>query len=93
MERLRECSTIGCFVFLDQTRHDINDTLTVLGCTLFSEVAAGQCNAVTAWTKVVNVYSTEFGVLKSIFYFLFFILHYVLRLQVLLTFFSPQQLY
>ncbi|KAK4139453.1 uncharacterized protein C8A04DRAFT_33052 [Dichotomopilus funicola] len=31
-------STIGRFVFLDQTRHDVNDTLTVLDCALFSRV-------------------------------------------------------
>ncbi|KAK3933525.1 hypothetical protein QBC46DRAFT_414706 [Diplogelasinospora grovesii] len=38
MERLRSLSTIGRFVFLDQTRHDVNDTVTVLGCTLFSRI-------------------------------------------------------
>jgi len=46
MERLRAHSTIGRFVFLDQTRHDINDTLTVLGCTLFSRITAEQATEV-----------------------------------------------
>ncbi|KAI1092569.1 hypothetical protein F5B19DRAFT_483201 [Rostrohypoxylon terebratum] len=46
MERLRARSTIGRFVFLDQTRYDLNDTLTVLGCTLFSNVSLEQFAAV-----------------------------------------------
>ncbi|KAJ5458444.1 hypothetical protein N7475_009832 [Penicillium sp. IBT 31633x] len=29
----------GLFVFLDQTRHDVSPNLTVLGCTLFSQVS------------------------------------------------------
>ncbi|KAI1399067.1 hypothetical protein F4819DRAFT_488969 [Hypoxylon fuscum] len=40
IERLRMTSTIGKFVFLDQARHDVNDSVTVLGCTLFSNVAS-----------------------------------------------------
>jgi hypothetical protein len=40
IERLRARPTIGRFVFLDQTRHDVNDNLTILGCTLFSNVPA-----------------------------------------------------
>ncbi|KAK3306093.1 uncharacterized protein B0T15DRAFT_534316 [Chaetomium strumarium] len=46
MEQLRARSTIGRFVFLDQTRHDINDSLTVIGCTLFSRVTQEQAAAV-----------------------------------------------
>ncbi|KAI1462569.1 hypothetical protein F4805DRAFT_408436 [Annulohypoxylon moriforme] len=46
MERLRTRSTIGRFVFLDQTRYDVNETMTVLGCTLFSDVSAEQAIAV-----------------------------------------------
>ncbi|KAK3372942.1 hypothetical protein B0T24DRAFT_678434 [Lasiosphaeria ovina] len=42
MERLRARSTIGRFVFLDQTRYDVNDSLTILGCTLFSRVTTEQ---------------------------------------------------
>ena len=38
MEALRVKSTIGRFILLDQTRFDINDSLTVLGCTLFSDI-------------------------------------------------------
>ncbi|KAH6615760.1 hypothetical protein B0J18DRAFT_493605 [Chaetomium sp. MPI-SDFR-AT-0129] len=48
MEQLRARSTIGRFVFLDQTRHDVNDTLTVLGCTLFSRVTPEQAAAVAS---------------------------------------------
>ena len=41
--RLRKTSTMGRFVFLDQTRFDIPDTnITVLGCTLFSHVTTEQ---------------------------------------------------
>ncbi|KAL2173146.1 uncharacterized protein P884DRAFT_233076 [Thermothelomyces heterothallicus CBS 202.75] len=46
MERLRERSTIGRFVFLDRTRHDLDGGLTVLGCTLFSRVLPDQAAAV-----------------------------------------------
>lgn len=46
MERLRSTSTIGRFVFLEQTRYDINDTISVLGCTLFSRVSPEQAMAV-----------------------------------------------
>ncbi|OIW34867.1 hypothetical protein CONLIGDRAFT_651140 [Coniochaeta ligniaria NRRL 30616] len=46
MEQLRSRSTIGRFVFLDQTRYDINDTVTILGCTLFSRVLPEQALAV-----------------------------------------------
>jgi hypothetical protein len=42
MERLRAKSTIGRFVLLDRTRHDVDGTLTVLGCTLFSKVTQEQ---------------------------------------------------
>lgn len=38
MQALRSSSTIGNFMFLDHGRWDVNETLTVLGCTLFSSV-------------------------------------------------------
>lgn len=42
MHALRESSTIGNFIFLDQGRWDVNETLTVLGCTLFSNISSQQ---------------------------------------------------
>jgi hypothetical protein len=42
MRNLRAQSTIGRFIFLDQTRYDIDDTVTILGCTLFSKVTEEQ---------------------------------------------------
>jgi hypothetical protein len=48
MERLRTQSTIGRFIFLDQTRHDVSNSLTVLGCTLFSRVTQEQSAAVAS---------------------------------------------
>ncbi|KAJ5113504.1 hypothetical protein N7456_002038 [Penicillium angulare] len=33
---------LGKFIFLDQTRYDITDDITILGCTLFSKVSAMQ---------------------------------------------------
>lgn len=45
--RLRENdASIGEFVFLDQTRFDLNDEITVLGCTLFTNVSPEQAVAV-----------------------------------------------
>lgn len=46
MEQLRQRSTIGRFILLDQTRHDISDDMTILGCTLFSRVTEEQASAV-----------------------------------------------
>ncbi|KAL2015871.1 hypothetical protein VTK56DRAFT_4668 [Thermocarpiscus australiensis] len=48
MERLRARSTIGRFIFLDQTRYDVDAILTVLGCTLFSRVTQDQAAAVAS---------------------------------------------
>ncbi|ROV96534.1 hypothetical protein VMCG_07779 [Cytospora schulzeri] len=42
MSSLRASSTIGRFLFLDQGRWDVNDTLTILGCTLFSKILSEQ---------------------------------------------------
>lgn len=42
MKELRESSTIGNIMFLDQGRWDVNETLTVLGCTLFSKISSHQ---------------------------------------------------
>ncbi|KAI9675321.1 MAG: hypothetical protein M1817_001224 [Caeruleum heppii] len=46
MEQLRAHSTIGRFVLLDQTRYDISDHLTILGCTLFSRILPSQAKEV-----------------------------------------------
>lgn len=35
-------ASLGEFVFLDQTRYDINENVTILGCTLFSNIIAEQ---------------------------------------------------
>ncbi|POS75143.1 calcineurin-like phosphoesterase [Diaporthe helianthi] len=40
MQSLRKTSTIGNFMFLDQGRWDVNENLTVLGCTLFSDISS-----------------------------------------------------
>ncbi|TQV94447.1 hypothetical protein V2A60_005490 [Cordyceps javanica] len=48
MEQLRSRSTIGRFIFLDQTRYDMNDGITILGCTLFSNVSRQQAAAVSS---------------------------------------------
>lgn len=48
MANLRAQSTIGRFVFLDQTRYDVSSTLTVLGCTLFSHIYEDQEIAVAS---------------------------------------------
>jgi hypothetical protein len=42
MQALRKSSTIDNFVFLDQGRWDVDETLTVLGCTLFSKISSPQ---------------------------------------------------
>ena len=49
MEELRSLlgSTIGRFIFLDQTRFDLTDSVTVLGCTLFSRISNEQRQSVT----------------------------------------------
>ena len=50
MERLRITSSIGQFVFLDQTRYDLpgvaNGGVTILGRTLFSRVVPEQAKEV-----------------------------------------------
>lgn len=42
MAKLRQSSTIAKFVFLDQGRWDVNESLTILGCTLFSNILEDQ---------------------------------------------------
>lgn len=42
MANLRRSSTVAKFIFLDQGRWDVNESLTILGCTLFSNVLKGQ---------------------------------------------------
>ncbi|KAI9929876.1 hypothetical protein ASPWEDRAFT_23607 [Aspergillus wentii DTO 134E9] len=49
--RLRQ-STVGRFVFLNQTRYDISDDITVLGCTLFTNIPLEQEFAVE--TRLVD---------------------------------------
>jgi hypothetical protein len=44
--RLLPGSTMGLFIFLDQTRFDITDSVTVLGCTLFSRISNEQRESV-----------------------------------------------
>lgn len=39
--------THGQLVFLDQTRHDLSPTLTILGCTLFSQISEAQMENVS----------------------------------------------
>jgi hypothetical protein len=48
MEELRSLpgSTMGRFIFLDQTRFDLTDSMTVLGCTLFSRISNEQRESV-----------------------------------------------
>ena len=48
MERLRVKSTMGRFILLDQARFDLNDRLTILGCTLFSRVLPDQMKEVAS---------------------------------------------
>ena len=43
---------LGKFVFLDQTRYDLDEQFTILGCTLFSRVTAEQARAVA--TRMVD---------------------------------------
>lgn len=42
---------IGRFVFLDRTRFDIDDTVTILGCTLYSRIAANRRGTVTKFVS------------------------------------------
>ena len=48
MEELRSLPgpTMGRFIFLDQTRFDLTDSMTVLGCTLFSRISNDQRESV-----------------------------------------------
>lgn len=46
MENLRRRSTVGRFVFLDKTRFDLTNNLTILGCTLFSDILPQQATEV-----------------------------------------------
>lgn len=48
VDRLRSRSTLGRFIFLDQTRYDVDEGLTVLGCTLFSKISQEQATAVSS---------------------------------------------
>ena len=46
-KRGSDASSLGEFVFLNQTRYDINDTVTVLGCTFFSNILPEQLEKVS----------------------------------------------
>ncbi|KAJ5808884.1 hypothetical protein N7474_010153 [Penicillium riverlandense] len=46
-ESFKRGETLGQLVFLDQTRYDLSPTLTILGCTLFSQVAQTQKESVS----------------------------------------------
>lgn len=46
-ERVDKPSAFGQFVFLDQTRFDLTDSTTVLGCTLFTEISDEQRESVS----------------------------------------------
>ena len=47
MERLRVKSpSLGRFVFLEQTRYDLDEHVTILGCTLYSRITPEQARAV-----------------------------------------------
>lgn len=39
VERRRSTGDLGAFVFLDQTRYDISPDITILGCTLYSQIS------------------------------------------------------
>lgn len=44
---LKHGETLGKLIFLDQTRYDLSPTLTILGCTLFSQVSQAQMESVS----------------------------------------------
>ncbi|KAL6238962.1 hypothetical protein BDW75DRAFT_227542 [Aspergillus navahoensis] len=46
-QRRAQETGLGTFVFLDQTRYDISDNVTVLGCTLYSRVPEAQAENVS----------------------------------------------
>ena len=49
MERLKDkVPSLGKFVYLDQTRYDLNEQITVLGCTLYSRILPEQATAVAS---------------------------------------------
>ncbi|KAK2804709.1 hypothetical protein FQN49_008848, partial [Arthroderma sp. PD_2] len=45
-DRISSSGNLGRFVFLSQTRYDVTDTLTILGCTLYSHILPEQEAAV-----------------------------------------------
>lgn len=46
-ESFKQGRTPGKFVFLDQKRYDLSSTISILGCTLFSQVAGTQMESVS----------------------------------------------
>ncbi|KAI9772021.1 MAG: hypothetical protein M1840_001309 [Geoglossum simile] len=59
MDRLSAESTIGKFIFLDQTRYDLSDGLTILGCTLFSRTVENHVDAHQSDTEWLNTQVSE----------------------------------
>ncbi|MBE3047446.1 metallophosphoesterase, partial [Candidatus Bathyarchaeota archaeon] len=49
--RVETGDSVGRFVFLDLRRYDIDDSVTILGCTLFSQVAESQRNTVSMFVS------------------------------------------
>lgn len=58
MEKFHQTSTMGRFVWLDQKRFDVSETVTVLGCTLFSRITEEQ-------RKDVELIVTDFSAIKE----------------------------
>lgn len=54
MNALHQTSTLGKFVLLDQTRYDTSKKLTVLGCTLHSEVVREQGREVAMFVTDIH---------------------------------------
>jgi len=58
MEFLHRTTTLGKFVLLDQTRYDVSEKLSILGCTLFSKVSEEQ-------RDTVGRFVTDFHAIKD----------------------------
>ncbi|KAH7381552.1 Ser/Thr protein phosphatase superfamily [Pyrenochaeta sp. MPI-SDFR-AT-0127] len=50
-QRRRSDPSLGRFIFLDQTRFDVNDSVTILGCTLFSAIFPEQKQSVQSFVS------------------------------------------
>jgi hypothetical protein len=56
-QRRKKNKSFGQFVFLDQTRYDVNEYVTVLGCTLYSYILDDQLEHVSLGLN--DFYNTE----------------------------------